>query len=205
MKIVGLTGGIGSGKTTVAGMLVERGARLIDADLLARVVVEPGRPAHKDIVEEFGEAALNPDRTINREALGDIVFSDPKKRARLNQITHPRIGEELFRQIRQYQEEGAKVAVFDAALLLETPATNWIKPVIVVVAGDEVKVARVLARDGLDRDSVLKRIKSQWSDEERAERADFVLDNSGDLASLEKQVEKVWQQILELEDRQSGS
>lgn len=198
MKIVGLTGGIGSGKTTVAGMLVERGARLIDADLLARVVVEPGRPAYNDIVEEFGEAALNPDKTINRERLGEIVFADRKKRERLNKITHPRIGEELLKQIRKFQEEGAKVTIFDAALLLETPATSWIKPVIVVAAGDEVKIERILARDGLARGEVENRIKSQWSDEQRIEKADFVINNSGDLASLEGQVDEVWGKILEL-------
>lgn len=198
MKIVGLTGGIGSGKTTVAGMLVERGARLIDADLLARVVVEPGRPAYNDIVEEFGEAALNPDKTINRERLGEIVFADREKRERLNKITHPRIGEELLKQIRKFQEEGAKVTIFDAALLLETPATSWIKPVIVVAAGDEVKIERILARDGLARGEVENRIKSQWSDEQRIEKADFVINNSGDLASLEGQVDEVWGKIMEL-------
>lgn len=195
MKIVGLTGGIGTGKSAAARMLVERGARLIDADALARVVVEPDRPAWQDIVREFGETLLNPDRTLNRERLAALVFADEKLRTRLNQITHPRIGEEMLRLIRQYQDQGARAVVIDAALLLESPATRWIKPVIVVMAQEEVKVERVCARDRASREDVLKRIRAQWSDEERAARADYVIENSGDLQSLEEQIEKVWRLI----------
>jgi len=192
MKIVGLTGGIGSGKSTVAGMLVARGARLIDADELARVVVAPGRPAHEDIVREFGEGVLNPDRTLARERLAAVVFQDESKRQRLNLITHPRIGEEMLRLLKGYQEDGASVVIIDAALLFESPATSWIKPAIVVVCRTEVKVARVCARDGAGREEVLARIASQWSDEERVKLADFVIDNSGTREELEEQVEKVW-------------
>jgi dephospho-CoA kinase len=197
LKLVGLTGGIGTGKSTVARMLVERGARLIDADLLARVVVEPDRPAWKDIVAEFGEGVLNADRTINREALAAVVFNDEEKRDRLNRITHPRIGRELLDLINRLRDEGSRIAVFDAALLLETPATNWIKPVIVVVADDALKVKRVCSRDNCSEEDVISRIESQWTDEKRAALADHVIDNSGDLAALEEQVEKVWKSLSE--------
>jgi dephospho-CoA kinase len=197
LKIVGLTGGIGAGKSTVARMLVARGARLIDADLLAREVVEPGKPAWRDIVEEFGEDVLNADRSINREALAAVVFKDEEKRERLNLITHPRIGEQMIALTNKYRDEGAQVVIIDAALLLESPATRWIKPAIVVVADDELKVDRVCARDRCGREEVLGRIRSQWTDEKRAGLADYVIDKSGDLASLEEQVEKVWKSILE--------
>ncbi len=197
MKIVGLTGGIGSGKSSVAGMLVERGARLIDADFLAREVVKPGRRAWHDIIAEFGDEVKAPDGSIDRERLGAIVFNDEAKRMRLNQLTHPRIGEEIVRLLNRYREKGAPVAVIDAALLLESPATRWIKPVIVVTAPDEQKAERVARRDNLGRDEVLSRIKAQWSDEERAALADFVIDNSKDLAFLESQVDEVWRKISE--------
>ncbi len=197
MKIVGLTGGIGSGKSSVAGMLVEKGARLIDADLLAREVVGPGRPAWQDIISEFGEDVKAPDGSIDREKLGSIVFYDDKKRKRLNELTHPRIGEEILRLLNKYREEGAPVVVIDAALLLESPATHWIKPVIVVTAPDETKSERVARRDSLSAEDVMARIKSQWSDSERTALADYVIDNSGGLADLESQVDRVYNEILQ--------
>lgn len=195
MKIVGLTGGIGSGKSTVARLLAERGARLIDADLLAREVVEPGRPAWEDIVREFGKEILNPDQSLNREKLAALVFADEQKRARLNQITHPRIGDEMLKRLQKFREEGAEVALIDAALLLESPGTNWIRPVIVVAADEQTRIQRVCKRDGVGEEEVRKRLRAQWSDEERAKRADFVIDNSGDLKALEKRVEEVWKKL----------
>ncbi|MFO8059002.1 MAG: dephospho-CoA kinase [bacterium] len=197
MKVVGLTGGIGSGKSTVAELLKERGARLIDADFLARQVVEPGRPAWNDIIEEFGSDIKAADDSIDRDKLGSVVFNNEDKRRRLNEITHPRIGEEMVRLLQKHREEGAPVSVIDAALLLESPATKWIKPVIVVTAPDEEKARRVALRDGLSGDDVMARIKSQWSDDERAALADFVIDNSGDLDYLREQVDEVWRKIAE--------
>jgi dephospho-CoA kinase len=197
MKVVGLTGGIGCGKSTVARLLVERGARLIDADALARVVVEPGRPAHADIVAEYGNAVLNPDRTLNREALAAIVFNDPSRRDRLNRITHPRIGEEMLRLIKSCQDAGAAVAIIDAALLLESPATRWIKPVIVVVCDPAIRIPRIAERDRASIAEIQARIDSQWSDAERAAKADYVIDNSGDPGSLERQVDEVWGRLTQ--------
>ncbi len=195
MKVVGLTGGIGSGKSTVSAMLEKMGGRIIDADKLAREVVEPGNPAWKDIMREFGEGVLNHDSTINREALAELVFRDEKKRRRLNQITHPRIGERMIELIDRFREQGAPVAIIDAALLIESPATRWIKPVIVVAAGDELKIERIMKRDGAAREEVEKRIRSQMPDREKRKHADYVIENSGDLAGLEEQVRKVWEQV----------
>lgn len=196
VKIVGLTGGIGSGKSTVARIMVELGARLVDADVLAREVVLPGRPAWKDIVAEFGPEVLNDDQTINRERLAALVFNDEARRQRLMDITHPRIGQEMLGLIKAANDEGVPVCVIDAALLLESPATRWIKPVIVVKADEDIRLERVCARDSCDSEEAGRRMRSQWSDEERARLADYVIDNSGDQATLEKQVHKVWKAIV---------
>jgi len=196
MRVVGLTGGIASGKSTVARMFVELGARLVDADLIARQVVEPGRPAWADIVAHFGEGVLNPDRTLNRDQLGEIIFHDEKARQLLNGITHPRIGTEMLEQIQRHQRAGANVVLIDAALLLESPATSWIRPVVAVAADEAVKVQRIMERDGWSREQALARIRAQWSDEERKANADFVIDNSGSLEELQRRVEEVWVELL---------
>jgi len=196
MRVVGLTGGIASGKSTVARMFVELGARLVDADLIARQVVEPGRPAWAEIVAHFGEGVLNPDRTLNRDKLGEIIFHDEPARQLLNGITHPRIGTEMLEQIQLHQRAGANVVLIDAALLLESPATSWIRPVVVAAADEAVKVQRIMERDGLSREQALARIRAQWSDEERKAKADFVIDNSGTLEELQRRVEEVWVELL---------
>jgi len=177
-------------------MLIRKGARLIDADRLAREVVEPDKPAYNEIVAEFGDSVLLPDRTLNREALAASVFADENKRRRLMDITHPRIGQEMLRLVKLYSDQGAPLLVIDAALLLESPATKWIKPVIVVVAEEAVKLERVCARDRCNREDVLKRIRSQWPDAERVKFADYVINNSGTLENLEDQIENLWRRIM---------
>jgi dephospho-CoA kinase len=199
MRVVGLTGGIASGKSMVARMFVELGARLVDADLLARQVVEPGKPAWGAIADHFGEGVLNPDRTLNREKLGEIIFRDPDERQVLNAITHPRIGAEMLDLIQRFQREGAAVVLIDAALLLESPATNWIRPVVVVTAEEEVRAERIMERDGLSREQALARIRSQMREDERKTRADYVIDNSGALEELKRRVEEVWIELLSSE------
>jgi dephospho-CoA kinase len=199
MRVVGLTGGIASGKSMVARMFVELGARLVDADLLARQVVEPGKPAWGAIADHFGEGVLNPDRTLNREKLAEIIFRDPDERQVLNAITHPRIGAEMLDLIQRFQGEGAAVVLIDAALLLESPATNWIRPVVVVTAEEEVRAERIMERDGLSREQALARTRSQMREEERKTRADYVIDNSGTLEELKRRVEEVWIELLSSE------
>ncbi|OGP59317.1 MAG: dephospho-CoA kinase [Deltaproteobacteria bacterium RBG_13_61_14] len=199
MRVVGLTGGIASGKSTVARMFVELGARLVDADLLARQVVEPDKPAWGEIADHFGEGVLNPDRTLNREKLAEIIFRDPDERRVLNDITHPRIGAEMLDLIQRFQREGAAVVLIDAALLLESPATNWIRPVVVVTAEEEVRAERIMERDGLSQEQALARIRSQMREDERKTRADYVIDNSGSLEDLQDRVEEVWIELLSSE------
>ena len=195
MKLVGLTGGIATGKSTVAEMFVDLGARLIDADLLARDVVQPGKPAWHEIVQSFGPQVLNRDQTINREALAEIVFNEPPARQKLNSITHPRIGKELMERVSRYRKEGAEIVIFDAALLLETPAVNWIKPVVVVTADEETRIKRLKQRNGLTREQALSRIRAQWPDEKRAALADYVIDNSGTRDELRGKVEDTWHKL----------
>ncbi len=195
MKIAGITGGIGSGKSTVAGMFAELGAGVIDADALAREVVEPGKRAWREIRETFGDEVLNEDQSVNREALSRIVFADPDARARLERITHPRIGEEIVERLRRFQERGVRFVLIDAALLVESPATSWIKPVIVVTAPEEERVLRTMERSGLSEAEVISRIRAQATDEERAAKADFVLDNSGTLEELKQRVKELWDVI----------
>ena len=195
MRVVGLTGGIASGKSTVAKLFVELGGRLVDADLLARSVVEPGQPAWGEIVDHFGDEVLNPDQSLNREKLAAVVFRDAEKRELLNRITHPRIGAEMLELIQRHQNEGAPVVFIDAALLLESPATAWIRPVVVVAADEEVRLERIMARDGLTRGQAEDRIRSQMSDAERRARADYLIENSGSREELRRRVEEVWAEL----------
>src|SRR4030042_580012 len=199
MRGVGLTGGIASGKSTVARMFVELGARLVDADLLARQVVERDKPAWGEIADHFGEGVLNPDRTLNREKLAEIIFRDPDERRVLNDITHPRIGAEMLDLIQRFQREGAAVVLIDAALLLESPATNWIRPVVVVTAEEEVRAERIMERDGLSQEQALARIRSQMREDERKTRAGYVVAHSGSLEDLQDRVEEVWIELLSSE------
>ncbi len=197
MKVVGLTGGIGSGKSTVAELFLKLGAGLIDADELAREVVEPGQRAWKEIREAFGEDVFHPDQTLNREALGEIIFSDPAARERLNAITHPRIGEEIIKRLEGFRVKAVPVVLIDAALLIESPATKWIRPVIVVTAPEQERIKRLKKRSGLAEEDAISRIRSQMPDKDRVANADYVLDNSGTLEELEKKVKALWDKIVE--------
>ena len=190
--MIGLTGGIGSGKSTVAAMLAERGAVVIDADAIAREVVEPGRPALAALVERFGEEVLAPDGTLDRARLAEIAFATPDAKADLEAITHPAIGEEFLRRISE-APQGA-VVVHDVPLLVESRRGLDYDGVIVVEAPREVRLER-LERRGVPRVDAEARMAAQASDEERRAVATWVVDNSGDLEALRRQVDDVWQEI----------
>ncbi len=197
MKIIGLTGNIACGKSVVAGMFRELGASVIDADQVARLVVEPGQPAWKEIVERFGEGVLNPDGTINRRRLGEIVFRDAEKREELNRITHPRIIEKIRELIEEHRKEGARVVIVEATLIVEK---GGMKPIIgdliVVTADEETQIMRLTQRVGLSREEALLRIKSQMPVSEKVKHATYVIDNSGDLEKTREQVKRVWEMIM---------
>lgn len=191
MISIGLTGGIGSGKSTVSSRLAELGAFIVDADLVAREIVEPGQPALAELAEAF-DGVLNPDGTLNRAELARQAFATPEATEKLNAITHPRIRartEELFKQGR---ESGAQVLVYDMPLLIENGEVDKVDHVLVVDAPDELRIDRLVQHRGLDEDDARRRIAAQIDRETRLNAADTVLDNSGTVEQLLEQVDGFW-------------
>ncbi|MFO7592065.1 MAG: dephospho-CoA kinase [Acidimicrobiia bacterium] len=191
MLLVGLTGGIGSGKSTVARLLEERGAVVVDADAVAREVVEPGTPALAALVERFGDGVLAPDGTLDRPALASLAFLDEESRKDLEAITHPAINEEFLRRMQAAPPDA--IVVCDVPLLAESEqARGRGYPIVLVVeAPEELRLARLEGR-GVSREDAERRMAAQASDEERRALATHVIDNSGDLAALEHQVAALW-------------
>lgn len=189
MLLFGLTGGIATGKSTVTQMLRELGLPVIDADALAREVVEPGRPALAEIAARFPGVVEN--GALNRAKLGALVFTDPEARAALNAITHPRIRALALEKTLALAETGATHAIYDAALLLENKLHEGMNGVILVTCPLETQVARVMARDGLSEDAARARIASQMSTDEKRKYATWVIDNGGTREDTRRQVEAV--------------
>ncbi|MBI5875976.1 MAG: dephospho-CoA kinase [Deltaproteobacteria bacterium] len=194
--LIGLTGGIASGKSLAAKELKQLGAYLIDADEIAREVVKPGLPAYKDIIQEFGEGILNPDKTINRKALGGIVFSNPELRNRLEQITHPRILDEIDKRILAIQDKNPKaIIIIDAALLIEAGLYKKMDKVIVVYADEKAQIERLMERDDFTMDEAKQRISSQMPLQEKRRFADFVIENIKDIDTVKQEVRKVFKML----------
>ena len=193
MLLVGLTGGIAWGKTTVSAMLAERGAEVIDADHIARQVVMPGTPAWCKIREHFGPGVLHPDGQIDRQALADLVFADKSKLALLNEITHPAIFARIADRLEEYQHQDV-VVILDAALLFEAGLASGVDVVIVTHSPQEIQVERLAAKGMGERDAS-NRIAAQLAPEQRLARADIVIDNSGSLEKLGRRVDEVWEQL----------
>jgi dephospho-CoA kinase len=194
-RLVGLTGGIGAGKSTVAELLRAKGAIVVDADEVARLVVEPGQPALAALVERFGTGILDADGRLDRPALAAIAFADDDGRKALGEITWPAIGEEFERQIREAPDDA--VVVCDVPLLVESKAAAA-RPyvaVVVVEAPLDLRLDRLEAR-GVSRDDAQRRMAAQASDEERRAVATHVLENGGDRESLSRQVDEVWGDLL---------
>ena len=178
---VGLTGGVGSGKSTVARILADRGVPVVDADTIAREVVEPCAPAYREVVEAFGPGILREDGTLDRGALGRKVFSDPALRRRLEGITHPHILRRMSGEIDRLGDRGCELVVLDIPLLFEVGLEDMCDEVWVVWAAKERRIGRVASRDGLDSDEVERRMGAQMPLEEKVARADAVIDNDGSL------------------------
>jgi dephospho-CoA kinase len=199
--MVGLTGGIGSGKSTVAGLLAARGAIVIDADAIAREVVEPGQPALAELVERFGPEILSPNGALDRAELAARAFGTEDAKKDLEAITHPAIAKEFLQRIAD--APAGAIVVHDVPLLVESNRGYDYEAVIVVVAPLEVRLARLEAR-GVPRADAERRIALQASDEERVKVATWVVDNEGDLAGLEAQVDEIWPALLELALQERG-
>lgn len=193
--MIGLTGGIGSGKSVVAGMFRELGAAVIDADLVARQVVEPGQPALAELVRDFGAGILDAAGRLDRKRLGELVFASPEARKKLNAITHPRIAAETARQTAELFARGEPVVLYEAALLVENGMHRTFGDLIVVSAPREVQLARVMARDGLGRDEAAARLDAQLPLDRKLEVATYVIDNAGSLDDTRRQVEATWRRI----------
>jgi len=195
VRLIGLTGGIGSGKSTVARMLAERGAVIVDADAIAREVVEPGHPAFEEVVRRFGPGILLPDGTLDRAQLASLVFADDSSRAALNDIVHPEVGREVAARIEAYRDTDA-VVVVDIPLMVESGGTAGFDAVLVVSAPGWQRIER-LARDRAMSDSdVRARIASQASDEQRKKIATHVIENTGTIEQLEGAVDRFWRDVV---------
>jgi dephospho-CoA kinase len=195
MHKIGLTGGIGSGKSTVAKLLEEKGAVLVSADLLGHEVYLPGKPAYDDIVEAFGPGVVAEDGTIDRKKLGPIVFSDPANLTRLNEITHPRIASLARERLAELEAAGHQVAVLEAAILFEADWESLVDEIWVTVLEPEIAAQRTAERGGLDPAEVLKRIKSQMTNEERISRSDIVISTEGALSDTIGRTDDAWQPL----------
>lgn len=188
MLVIGLTGGIGSGKTTVSGFLEELGAEVIDADKVGHVTYLPDMPAWRDLIDTWGEDLLQPNREIDRKKLGAIVFSDPANLEKLNSIVHPRMRDIMNDRIEAFRGEGKRVVVVDAAILIEAKWTSLVDEVWVTAAPEEVVVQRVMARNGWEEEQVRSRMASQMPAEERQSYADVVIDTDATLDEVRERV-----------------
>jgi dephospho-CoA kinase len=204
--LLGVTGSIATGKTTVAAMLEELGARTIDFDVLSRVVVEPGKPAWNDIVAFFGKQVLREDQTLDREKLREIIFKDMEKKKKLESFQHPRIGEEFMELVKQYAGEDPNAIIqVVVPLLIEVNMHPLFHNILMVYASEEEQKKRLMNRDGSSEEMAINMIRSQLSVEEKKGFCDLIIDNSGPLEETRKQVEKLWEKLKEIQSERKGS
>jgi dephospho-CoA kinase len=196
MKVIGLTGGIGSGKSTVAGYLAELGAAVIALDKVGHEVIKSGSRAFKKIVDEFGKDILDTRGEIDRSRLAKIVFNDPEALASLNRIVHPAIDKIINERIKEYRRQGIKVVVLEAAAMLEAGKARQADEIWVTTAPEATVLRRLGERSGYSEEETKARIRSQLSDEERIKRADVVIDNSGNLDGVKARVEAEWRWLM---------
>jgi dephospho-CoA kinase len=191
MRVVGLTGGIGSGKSTVAALFKQQGAGIVDADQLAREVVEAGQPALEEIVETFGRDVLQPDGRLDRARLAATVFNDPAARARLEAITHPRIRQRMLEEVEDRRARSG-LLLLDIPLLYERPRLEAVEVVVVVWVDAATQLKRLLARGGLDEEAARARIEAQMPLDQKKALADHVIDNRGTREETGRQVEALF-------------
>ncbi len=201
--LVGLTGGIATGKSTVSGILHGLGCEIIDADLLAREVVEPGQPVLAQIATEFGRDVVTTSGALDRKRLGAIIFANPERRRRLEAITHPAIRDRFLARLEELTDQGfAGIVVFDAAVMIESGNYKNMDRLIVVITDDATQMARLHGRDGTDAAENRRKIASQMPLTEKAKLADYVIDNSGSRDATAEQVQRVFAALMsELESR----
>ncbi len=196
MQVIGLTGGIATGKSTVSAILKKAGAEIIDADRIAREVVKKGLPAYREIVENFGETVLLSNGEINRSVLGDLIFNDPRKKQLLNRIVHPHVRRETNRQLKDMEKSSPDtIAVLDIPLLFEAEMHKDLSEVIVVYAPEHIQVERLMKRDNISDADAAARVRSQMPIEEKKKRATIVIDNSGTMQDTRKRTLEIFKTL----------
>ncbi len=200
--LLGVTGGIASGKSTVANMLAKLGAATIDFDQLSRIVVEPNQPAWREIVAYFGQDIILPNRNIDRPKLSRIVFQDPEKRKKLERLVHPPIFAEFLKKLKELAlNPENKIIQVITPLLLEANLQNFFHKILLVYIPPEMQIERLMKRDQISREMAQKMLAAQWPIDKKRNYADFVVDNSGSLMETEKQVRKIWEDLQKLVPR----
>ncbi|EAC7101983.1 dephospho-CoA kinase [Listeria monocytogenes] len=187
-KTIGLTGSVATGKSTVSNMIQQAGIPLVDADIAARKVVEPGTEGLKEIVAYFGGEILLADGTLDRAKLGEIIFKDKEKREKLNEITHPRVKDYMLEARERFFRSGEELVFFDIPLLFESHLESLVDQIVVVWTTPETELKRLMERNNLTKEDALRRIESQMGIDEKARKADFVIDNNESLEKTQKQV-----------------
>ena len=195
MKVIGITGGIGSGKSTVTQCLAELGAVVIDADKVGWEAYMPNTEVWHDVVSEFGQQVVAENGEINRKKLGEIVFGNPASRKRLNQIMHPRMYKMMEKKIEAYRQQEVEVVVLEAAVLIEANWTPLVDELWVTVASEPVVLERLKKQRGLAEEQILSRIRSQLSFEERKKHANEIISNDGDLEEMRKKIRVLWAKL----------
>ncbi|KAJ4850588.1 hypothetical protein Tsubulata_017189 [Turnera subulata] len=195
MRMVGLTGGISSGKSTVSNLFKSHGIPVVDADIVAREVLKKGAPGYKKVVAAFGDEILQPNGEVDRQSLGQIVFSDPEKRQLLNRLMARYISSGILWEVFKLWLEGSKVIVLDIPLLFEAKLDRWTKPVVVVWVDADTQLQRLMARDGSSEEEASNRINAQMALDLKKTKADIVIDNTGSLEDLEEEFQKVLSQV----------
>ena len=185
MLVVGLTGNIGCGKSSLSDIIRAEGIKIIDADIIARQIYDDEKLLRK-VYETFGNDIKNEDGSLNRKALGRIVFSDDEKLIQLNKLTHPVIRQKVSDEIEEYKSQNEEIVILDAALLVESDYLNFIDKLLVVTCKENIQIERIIARDNCSIEEALGRIKSQMSQENKVKYADYVIDNSATLSELRK-------------------
>ena len=196
MLIIGLTGNIGCGKSSLSKIFMDEGIDVVDADIVSRQIFED-EELLQTVFEKFGPSIKNNDGSLNRKALGNIVFNDDEKLIELNNITHPRIKEKIFNQIKNIEEQGKPIVILDGALLVETGYLDDVDKLIVVTCDEEIQIERIKKRDNCTKLEALSRIKSQMSQVEKVKYADYTIDNSGTIEELKNKAYKFMSYIKE--------
>lgn len=204
MLIAGLTGGIASGKSTVARMFSEEGGYVVDADIISREVVAPGKKGWQEVVDFFSADVLNKDGTLNRKKLGDIVFSNPKKRKKLEEILHPKIYKEQTKEIKEILKRDSRaIVIVDVPLLIEVNKHKNFDRVILVYVSPQIQIERLMKRDGLSLRDAHLRISAQMPIESKVKYAHYVINNEGSLKKTRERVREVFQKLKEAEEKGS--